>query len=133
MARVYAGWGFSQAFYRQQLDISKMGYSSLEDFLVAFWEGLFLAKDANNLLAMLWTWQNGDISANALYGGDFARALGAIKAQAYVMPGRTDLYSRRRTASSRWPTCQTPSWFPSSLSGVISPAARAPIRRTSPS
>jgi homoserine O-acetyltransferase/O-succinyltransferase len=92
MARVYAGWGFSQAFYRQQLDISQMGYSSLEDFLVAFWEGLFLAKDANNLLAMLWTWQNGDISANPLYGGDFAKALGAIKAQAYVMPGRTDLY-----------------------------------------
>ncbi len=92
MARVYAGWGFSQAFYRQQLDISKMGYSSLEDFLVAFWEGLFLAKDANNLLAMLWTWQNGDISANPLYGGDFAKALGAIKAKAYVMPGRTDLY-----------------------------------------
>lgn len=92
MARVYAGWGFSQAFYRQQLDISKMGYSSLEDFLVAFWEGLFLAKDANNLLAMLWTWQHGDISANPLYGGDFAKALGAIKAKAYVMPGRTDLY-----------------------------------------
>jgi homoserine O-acetyltransferase/O-succinyltransferase len=92
MARVYAGWGFSQAFYRQQLDVSKMGHSSLEDFLVAFWEGLFLAKDANNLLAMLWTWQNGDISTNPLYGGDFVKALGAIKAKAYVMPGRTDLY-----------------------------------------
>lgn len=92
MARVYAGWGFSQTFYRQELDLKAMGYASLEDFLVGFWEGLFLAKDANNLLAMLWTWQHGDISANELYGGDFLRALSAIRARAYVMPGRTDLY-----------------------------------------
>jgi homoserine O-acetyltransferase len=92
MARVYAGWGFSQAFYRQELDLKALGFSSLEDFLVAFWEGFFLPKDANNLLAMLWTWQNGDISDNPLYGGDFKKALGAIKAKAFVMPGRTDLY-----------------------------------------
>lgn len=92
MARVYAGWGFSQTFYRQELDLKALGYSSLEDFLVAFWEGFFLPKDANNLLAMLWTWQHGDISANELYNGNFRRALGAIKAKAFVMPGRTDLY-----------------------------------------
>ena len=70
----------------------RMGYSSLEDFLVGFWEGFFLPKDANNLLTMLWTWQNGDISDNELYKGDFKAALGAIKAKAYVMPGQTDLY-----------------------------------------
>lgn len=92
MARVYAGWGFSQAFYREELDLHTLGYSSLEDFLVAFWEGLFLPKDANNLLAMLWTWQHGDISDNEMYQGDLARALGAITAKAYVMPGQTDLY-----------------------------------------
>jgi len=91
-ARVYAGWGFSQAFYRHELDLKEMGFSSLEDFLVGFWEGFFLPKDPNNLLTMLWTWQNGDISDNELYGGDFKKALGAIKAKAYVMPGRTDLY-----------------------------------------
>ena len=92
MARVYAGWGFSQDFYRADLDLASLGYSSLEDFLVAFWEGFFLPKDANNLLTMLWTWQNGDISANEIFGGDYAKALGAIKAKAYVMPGQTDLY-----------------------------------------
>jgi homoserine O-acetyltransferase len=92
MARVYAGWGFSQAFYRERLDIERLGYSSLEDFLVAFWEGFFLPKDANNLLTMLWTWQYGDISDNELYRGDYKKALGAIKARAYVMPGKTDLY-----------------------------------------
>ncbi|QPC94417.1 alpha/beta fold hydrolase [Mesorhizobium sp. INR15] len=91
-ARVYAGWGFSQSFYREELDLKALGFASLEDFLVEFWEGFFLTKDPNNLLAMLWTWQNGDISANELYNGDYKAALGAIKANAYVMPGQTDLY-----------------------------------------
>lgn len=92
VGRVYAGWGLSQSFYRAELDIKTLGYSSLEDFLVAFWEGFFLPKDANNLLTMLWTWQHGDIADNELYNGDFKKALGAIKAKAYVMPGQTDLY-----------------------------------------
>jgi homoserine O-acetyltransferase len=91
VGRVYAGWGFSQAFYRDKL-YESMGYHSLEDFLVGYWEGFFLKKDANNLLAMAWTWQHADISANPLYNGDFEKALRSIKARATVMPGRTDLY-----------------------------------------
>ena len=55
MARVYAGWGFSQAFYWDRV-YEEMGFSSLEDFLIGFWEGFFLdERDANNLLTMLWT------------------------------------------------------------------------------
>jgi homoserine O-acetyltransferase len=92
MGRVYAGWAFSQAFFRERLDIEALGYASLEDFIVKFWEAGFLAKDANDLLAMLWTWQNGDISANPLYEGNFALALSSITAKAIVMPGATDLY-----------------------------------------
>ncbi len=91
MARVWAGWGLSQAFYRQEL-YKTMGYASVEDFLVGWWEGLFLQRDANNLLALIWTWQHGDISANGTYNGDFGKALGAIEAKALVMPGSTDLY-----------------------------------------
>lgn len=91
VGRVYAGWGLSQAFYREKVYV-QIGYSSLEDFLVAFWEGFFLRKDANNLLAMLWTWQNGNIGNTPGFDGDFERALAAIKAKAIVMPGETDLY-----------------------------------------
>jgi homoserine O-acetyltransferase len=91
-ARVYAGWGLSQAFYRQKLDFEALGYPTLEDFLVGFWEGWLLAKDANNLLGMLWTWQHGDISNNEVFGGDFVKALSAIRAKAIVMPSSTDLY-----------------------------------------
>lgn len=42
--RVYAGWGFSQAFYREKLYESKMGFKDLEDFMVNFWEKWALAK-----------------------------------------------------------------------------------------
>lgn len=90
-ARVYSGWGFSQTFYRQEL-YKTIGFHSLEDFLVGFWESYFLTRDPNNLLAMLKTWQYGDISDNHLYKKDFKKALSAITAQAVVMPGETDLY-----------------------------------------
>lgn len=91
MGRVYAGWALSQAFYREEL-WRTLGHPSLEDFLVSSWEGNFLRRDANNLLAMLWTWQHADISANPRFQGDLAAALGAIRARALVMPGETDLY-----------------------------------------
>ena len=56
------------------------------------WEEDHLHWDANDLLAKLWTWQNGDISANDLYAGDLKAALGAIKARAILIPCTTDLY-----------------------------------------
>src|SRR3954464_12045114 len=40
-ARIYAGWGFSQAFYWDEV-WRELGYTSLEDFSVGFWEGFFL-------------------------------------------------------------------------------------------
>jgi homoserine O-acetyltransferase len=93
MGRIYAGWALSQDFYREELDLT-LGYSSLEDFLISGWEGNFRRRDANDLLAALWTWQHADISANELYGGDLAKALGAITARAVIMPSETDLYFR---------------------------------------
>ncbi|GAA2392123.1 alpha/beta fold hydrolase [Nonomuraea africana] len=92
MARVYAGWGFSQQFYREKTyEREPLRYGSLEDFLVGFWEGLFIKRDANNLLAMLWTWQNADIGKTPGFGG-VEEALAAIRAPAIVMPAQQDLY-----------------------------------------
>ena len=91
MGRCWAGWALSQTFYREHL-YHRMGYSSVEDFLVGFWEQLFLVRDANNMLAQIWTWQHSDISDNETYSGNFEKALGAISAQAIVMPSETDLY-----------------------------------------
>lgn len=91
MCRVYAGWGMSQTFYREELWRS-IGCSSLEDYLVNQWETGFFRREPINLLAHMWTWWHADISANEVYGGDLRKALGAISARALIMPGETDLY-----------------------------------------
>ncbi|KAI9645848.1 hypothetical protein NHQ30_005283 [Ciborinia camelliae] len=90
--RGYAGWGFCQAFYREELFKTVLGFKDLEDFMKNFWEKWALSKDPENLLTMLHTWQAGDVSAQSPYDGDFAAAMGAIKAQMLVLPGKTDLY-----------------------------------------
>lgn len=51
MGRVYAGWGFSQAFYRQEL-FKKLGYGSLEEWFTGFWETWALSKNVENLLCI---------------------------------------------------------------------------------
>jgi homoserine O-acetyltransferase len=91
-ARVYAGWAWSQTFFRQQLDRERLGLPSMEDFLQFAWEPFFQAHGANNLLAMLATWQAADISADPRFDADFEKALAAITAKTMVMPCRSDLY-----------------------------------------
>ena len=91
-ARVYAGWGFSQAFYWDQV-YRELGYTSLEDFLVGFWEGFFLdRRDPNNLLTMLWTWQSGNIGNTPGFDGDHVKALNSITARTIALPAEKDLY-----------------------------------------
>ncbi|MDD9991755.1 MAG: alpha/beta fold hydrolase [Rhodospirillales bacterium] len=89
-ARVYAGWAYSQTFYRERLHC-ELGFETWEA-LLRDWEHDHLEWDANDLLAKLQTWQLGDISANKRYEGDFERALGAIRARAILVPCSTDLY-----------------------------------------
>ncbi|MGE3273783.1 MAG: alpha/beta fold hydrolase [Vicinamibacterales bacterium] len=91
-SRVYAGWMFSQDFYRDRLH-EALGLASADDVL-RFVEGRFRARDANDLLAMLWTWQHADVSAHPRFGGDLAAALGAITCRAILLPSETDLYFR---------------------------------------
>jgi homoserine O-acetyltransferase/O-succinyltransferase len=90
-ARVYAGWAMSQAFYRERL-WEGVGFSSLEDYLVRAWEGNYLRRNGEDLLSMIETWYQSDISDNALYQGDLAKALGTIAARSIIMPSVTDLY-----------------------------------------
>ncbi len=92
-ARVYAGWGLSQDFYRADLHLDA-NTSDLRSFLKTGWEQRFGLGKAANLYAQLLTWSAGDISANPLYQGDLARALRAIRAAVLLMPGATDLYFR---------------------------------------
>ena len=91
VGRVYAGWGLSQAFYRQGL-YRQMGFDTIDAFLVDFWEAYFAGLDANDLLSQLDTWQRADLAATDGYDGDLARALGDIRARAVLAPGEKDLY-----------------------------------------
>lgn len=120
LGRVYAGWGFSQTFYREKGFEKYYGINGVERVMVEFWEKWSTSKDANNMLHMLWTWQHGDISAQPLYADDsglaeadkrlsdrglgrpgagseqdegaFERALKGIKAKVLIMPCNNDLY-----------------------------------------
>jgi len=91
MGRVYAGWAMSHGFYRDEI-WREAGFTSLEDYLTRSWDVAFAHRDANNLLAQLWTWQNGDISRCDAFGGDFRKAMAAITARVLLMPGQTDNY-----------------------------------------
>jgi homoserine O-acetyltransferase len=88
--RVYAGWAYSQAFFRERL-YEQLGHAS-PAALLRGWEQEHLTYDANDLLCVLDTWQHADISNNARHAGDLQRALGAIQARSIIMPCSTDLY-----------------------------------------
>ena len=88
-ARVYSTWALSQDWFRQRC-WEQLGFATLQDYLDVYWSG---GGDANDRLALLWTWQKGDIT---LYHpedkGDLAKTLRRIKARCLVMPSRTDQY-----------------------------------------
>lgn len=90
-ARVYAGWGFSQAFYWNERH-RELGFTSVDEFLTGFWEANFAGQDTNDLLAMLWTWQHADVGATEPFDGDVAKALGSVTARVLALPAQKDLY-----------------------------------------
>ena len=89
-SRVYSTWALSQGWFREK-SWEALGFKSLEEYLEAYWSGE--KSDANGLLALLWTWQQGDIGLyHSEDGDDLGKALARIKAKALVMPSRTDMY-----------------------------------------
>jgi homoserine O-acetyltransferase len=93
VGRIYAGWAYSQDWYRAR-GYEALGFASLDDYLVGYWDALYAQRDANNIMAMAWTWIHNDISANEVFGGDLPKALRAIEARTLLMPCETDLYFR---------------------------------------
>ena len=89
-ARVYAGWAYSQAFFRHR-SYPALGFGSIDE-LLQFWEQDHLTQDANDLLTVLGTWQRGDISDCPDTSGDLGRALARITMPTRILPCATDLY-----------------------------------------
>ena len=93
--RVYAGWAFSQDFYREKL-FKKIGYNKVEDLLNDWANDHAKNWDANNLLCKLKTWQLNDISKGPIYKNNYVKALKSIKAKTILMPCNQDLYFRTK-------------------------------------
>ena len=89
--RVYAGWAFSQSFFREK-KYKELGFKNVEELLID-WENDHVNNwDANNLLTKLLTWQQNDISTGPIYNNNFTEALNRIKARAILIPCSHDLY-----------------------------------------
>lgn len=85
--RIYAGWAYSQPWLKAER-FRETGYADLDDWLVRYWDALFMARHAGDLTAMWRTWIGNDVAD----GGDLASALGRIEARAVVATATTDLY-----------------------------------------
>jgi homoserine O-acetyltransferase len=90
-AAIYAGWGFSEPFFRAEA-YRQFGAATPQEFVTNFWEHAFIHADANDVLTLLRTWDDGDISDNPTFNGSFVAALKSIKARTVIMPGELDRY-----------------------------------------
>ncbi|EGO25294.1 hypothetical protein SERLADRAFT_414937 [Serpula lacrymans var. lacrymans S7.9] len=89
--RVMCAWMYGQTWFRQQRYTLNGNYSDLESFMKGEGEANWLQNwDANDMMALLDTWQNGDIS-QVRDGGDYKKALRSISAKVLLLPARTDL------------------------------------------
>lgn len=135
LGRVYSAWGVPQAFYRERR-YREIGHETVDDFISDFWEAFFASLDANNLISQLKTWQSADLSRTPGYDGDLRRALGDIRARAFLVPAQQDLYFPPE--DSEWEAAQMPDAEVHVIPGVwghvsgmgIDPACSDFIRRT---
>ncbi|MBB1163139.1 alpha/beta fold hydrolase [Aquariibacter albus] len=88
-ARLWTVMGWSTEFFQQGRHRA-LGFDSMNDFVDRFMSGYFGPMDPNNLLAMAWKWQRGDVARHT--GGDLPAALGRIRAHTYVMPISHDMF-----------------------------------------
>ena len=91
LARVWAGWGLSQAWYRERR-YEQDGHTSLEDYLRTDWDADFDQRDARDLLSMINTWQAHDVGGPRASDDDYTAAMATITASCLIMPSSTDLY-----------------------------------------
>jgi homoserine O-acetyltransferase/O-succinyltransferase len=88
-AKLWTVMGWSTDFFREGRH-KALGFDSVQAFVDNFMTGYFAPMDPNNLLAMAWKWQRGDVSRHT--EGDLPAALGRVKAKTYVMPISHDMF-----------------------------------------
>ncbi len=88
-SHLWAIMGMSTEFWKQE-GWRALEFQSRDAFLTEFLEPYFTVMDPNDLLAMAWKWQRGDVARHT--GGDLAAALGRITAKTFVMPIDEDMF-----------------------------------------
>ena len=89
---VWAGWLFSQEWWRKELWKTRLGQGATLADAVARYRMLFAGRDANNLILQMRTWQSSNVGNTSTFQGDVEKALRSIKVPVLYMPSATDLY-----------------------------------------
>ena len=90
---VWAGWLFSQEWWRQELWRSTQPKGTTFEQVVEHYRTHFIpGADANNLILQMRTWESNDVGKTAGFNGDVEAALKSIKVPVLYMPSATDLY-----------------------------------------
>jgi homoserine O-acetyltransferase len=89
---VWAGWLYSQEWWRRELWRSIMPKAtSAADAMAAIVKG-FEGADANNYILQARTWERHDVGTTRGFDGNVERALRSITVPVLYMPSATDLY-----------------------------------------
>jgi homoserine O-acetyltransferase len=90
---VWAGWLFSQEWWRKELWREGQPKDITFDKVVDHFRTDFIpGADANNLILQMRAWERHDVGSTPGFHGDVQAALRSIRAPVLYMPSATDLY-----------------------------------------
>jgi homoserine O-acetyltransferase len=95
---VWAGWLYSQGWWRQELWRGGARGNTLAEVIESFRTRFIPGADANNLILQMRSWQAHDVGStpagadHAAFGGSVEAALRSIRVPVLYMPSETDLY-----------------------------------------
>jgi homoserine O-acetyltransferase len=89
---VWAGWLYSQEWWRKELWRGGTRGNTLAEVIDSFRTRFVPGADANNLILQMRSWQSNDVGTTPGFNGDVEAALRSIKVPVLYMPSETDLY-----------------------------------------
>ena len=91
---VWAGWLFSQEWWRQKLwrTVPNHFGKNFDEVVEHFRSNFVPGADANDLILQMRTWEKHDVGGAPTFHGDVEAALRSIKVPVLYMPSETDLY-----------------------------------------
>ncbi|HXB07151.1 MAG TPA: alpha/beta fold hydrolase [Puia sp.] len=89
---VWAGWLYSQEWWRKELWRAGAAPGTTFDSVMARFHHFIPGADANNLILQCRTWEKHDVGTTPGFDGDVVKALQSIRVPFLYMPSETDLY-----------------------------------------